>query len=835
MIEGYSVDEAASVLGVPKGRVWELLARGILAGTPEDGGGMRVYLQGRPMEPIVGRPPEGRPVEPGERNGPNGNGGDHGQPGFEASPFRELLTEFRNLTERYGQALLALGESRGEVASLRTRVELLETRVDLRLGSAPPLMQWSPPSQAPEAAERPQAEFEPEPMSSKVAEDADAAQSVAALEPESEEIQPALTETAMGEPAKTSRSRRRRKARSATEGFAEALARAQDPTAAELPGGREAQAAFNELRERIRRESTVGESVPAAGSLEDEPAETMGFGEVSAPATEVELDSFLADEELGGGVEQTAAAEIGAFEGAATSEQPEPMGESEPIQIADDQRAAEAVETDAAIVDFEAIEPVAAVDAADAIEQVDAVDAIESVGAIADMKGIEPVNQPVEAFPAASEVDSEAAAAIADEPSMPAEPKPVEEAKAEAPAYSHEWDEPDWIAEEDVDWGTDESAASPEPVAMGESAEIGWDELPAATAPVSLGPSAEAEMDEVPAANAPISVEPSPMAGMDEEPAEDATATEPAISESESSPAAEDEPASISSPTPPTSQPISVDAIGPSAVPSPAPPSGESSPGGPSPATPTSAQAPEEELMWLGDEFRAGPATWGSSGRSTTIPKPVASLAMPDLGVSPAEDEALSRMAVERGWDDEELRAIRSLLAQPGRVALDEPDLGEAASAPSAPAADVATEAARHRTVPAATSDEEEAREEDAFDWEQGPPAWNPPPVSRASIELPGAVELDQAMAAFEVGPWSKESAERQREAAPSPPVVQQNASAERQEDVPPSASSSEPTSKATAPPSDETSAPAETETDWLRGRRGPAASAYRRLRRLFP
>jgi hypothetical protein len=160
VIEGYSVDEAASVLGVPKGRVWELLARGILAGTPEDGGGMRVYLQGRPMEPIVGKPLQGRPEGTGERPGTtNGNGGEHGQPGFEASPFRELLTEFRNLTERYGQALLALGEARGEVASLRTRVELLEARIDLRLPSSPPLVQWAPPAPEPEEAveERPAA------------------------------------------------------------------------------------------------------------------------------------------------------------------------------------------------------------------------------------------------------------------------------------------------------------------------------------------------------------------------------------------------------------------------------------------------------------------------------------------------------------------------------------------------------------------------------------------------------------------------------------------------------------------------------------------------------
>src|SRR5207237_7227079 len=151
------VSEAASRLGVPNGRCSDGLARGVLAGTPEDGGGMRVYLQGRPMEPIVGRPPESRHVGSAERPaGANGNGGEHGQPGFEASPFRELLTEFRNLTERYGQALLALGEARGEVASLRTRVELLEARVDLRL-SSPPLVQWSPPQPepSPEVSEAP--------------------------------------------------------------------------------------------------------------------------------------------------------------------------------------------------------------------------------------------------------------------------------------------------------------------------------------------------------------------------------------------------------------------------------------------------------------------------------------------------------------------------------------------------------------------------------------------------------------------------------------------------------------------------------------------------------
>ena len=130
-MEGYSVTEAASVLGVPAERVWELLARGVLSGVPDGESGMRVFLQPRPAPPAV--------EEPRRSNGqPNARETDG-----EASPFRELLTEFRGLTERYGQALLALGEARGEVASLRSRVDVLEARMDLRLPYA------SPPSSDP--------------------------------------------------------------------------------------------------------------------------------------------------------------------------------------------------------------------------------------------------------------------------------------------------------------------------------------------------------------------------------------------------------------------------------------------------------------------------------------------------------------------------------------------------------------------------------------------------------------------------------------------------------------------------------------------------------------
>jgi hypothetical protein len=159
-MDGYSVNEAAAVLGIPEGRVWELLARGVLSGATEVGGDMRVFLRGTALTEAAPTPKPN-----GESNG--GNGGSHG----EMSAFRELLTEFRNLTERYGQALLALGEARGEVASLRGRVDLLEARLENRVPwTAPAPAAWAP-APAPEV----QPEPEPEPV---------------ALEPEADVVEP---------------------------------------------------------------------------------------------------------------------------------------------------------------------------------------------------------------------------------------------------------------------------------------------------------------------------------------------------------------------------------------------------------------------------------------------------------------------------------------------------------------------------------------------------------------------------------------------------------------------------------------------------------------------
>lgn len=134
--DGFSVTEAADALGVPPERVWELVARGVLAGEVDRDGVYRVYLK-----------PPASPV-PAERAAEAATNGDaHGDADFQWRAFREVLTEFRTLTERYGQALLALGEARGEVAALRGRVDLLEARLDPLLPHrAAAVAAWHEPS-----------------------------------------------------------------------------------------------------------------------------------------------------------------------------------------------------------------------------------------------------------------------------------------------------------------------------------------------------------------------------------------------------------------------------------------------------------------------------------------------------------------------------------------------------------------------------------------------------------------------------------------------------------------------------------------------------------------
>jgi hypothetical protein len=281
-MDGYSINEAATVLGIPEGRVWELLARGVLAGSSEAGDDMRVFLRGL-------TPSEAIPADAPTAGSADGTNGSRKANGGELSPFRELLTEFRSLTERYGQALLALGESRGEVAALRGRVELLEARMDLRLpGGVAPITAWDA---APEAAAPAGLGFPAEVPDEVGIESAAESAAEIAVEIEAPASQsagaPPLTPRARTE---TRTPRRRAKAktprggsRAAVSGFADALARAEDPSTAPvgteegaLPGADEAARALAAYRDDIGlpEGEAEGEAEVDAADEGTAPAET---------------------------------------------------------------------------------------------------------------------------------------------------------------------------------------------------------------------------------------------------------------------------------------------------------------------------------------------------------------------------------------------------------------------------------------------------------------------------------------------------------------------------------------------------------------------------------
>lgn len=288
-MDSYSVNEAAAVLGIPEGRVWELLARGVLAGSTEVGGDMRVVLRGATL------PDAGKLAVPnGVRHEENGGHGDNGGHA-DLTPFRELLTEFRNLTERYGQALLALGESRGEVAALRGRVDLLEARIDRRS----PWAEATPAGWTAEALPEPEPaqadEADPVPAGDHV--EGDDLTSVDSLPPEDmvdatpDELaaeaqltdEPAAEALSTDEPvtdvpfsdeapsdesaaeeAKPHRTSERSRSREAVSAFAEALARAEDPTTAEVGDGEEPLPGAEDIADAIAayRDEVAADAAP---------------------------------------------------------------------------------------------------------------------------------------------------------------------------------------------------------------------------------------------------------------------------------------------------------------------------------------------------------------------------------------------------------------------------------------------------------------------------------------------------------------------------------------------------------------------------------------------
>ena len=443
MMDGYSITEAASVLGVPTERVWELLARGVLSGAPEGETGMRVFLQPRPAPaPVTASSTD----DPGASK-PNG-------PERELSPFRELLTEFRNLTERYGQALLALGESRGEVASLRSRVDLLEARIDLRLPAGTPAAPW--PTQPLPVAEP-------------------------ASEQDDEEAH----------------RRRRRGARRATESFAEALARAQDPSPADLPGGTGAAFASDAGVEDADR-SLPRDVLPAEPVLvAEEKAEAIAEAEEAEPPLVAAVESLTPEQivdEIEPGVEDVPAAAV---------DEPPPavdepaLGELEPAVVLDQVEAvafepAEAEFEDLQLADAGAWAIPAVADEAAEPEPVDeglSADAVRApeepewsvqaeaepelepgtdeerdqgpefvieVEALPDLPEVEAPSEPGLGLEAdeeqpASVVEPEETSIAAASPEVASEPEAVD---FDADRYTSVIDQPDWFEAEADDWST---------------------------------------------------------------------------------------------------------------------------------------------------------------------------------------------------------------------------------------------------------------------------------------------------------------------------------------------------------------------------------------------
>ena len=511
-MEGYSVTEAASVLGVPTERVWELLARGVLSGAPDGESGMRVFLQPRPAP--APSPLDHAASQPAGAARPEVAG--------EVSPFRELLTEFRNLTERYGQALLALGEARGEVATLRSRVDLLEARIDLRL-----------PPPAPTAWPDPRREPMPDARSSG----------------ESPTLAPPLDED---EDHEHEPRRRRRKPR-ATENFAEALARAEDPTAPELRPAGEPGSERGPARSNISQATAapVGEvalprEVPAAEPIDlapegaptaDVSAATETPGATGAPASRVRPvpASPTAEAER-----QPPAESRHAIEGdAAAGPEPAPVPDrgADPAALAVTQPAAGADAEPAAAATAElAADPPPPADTPPAADAHPAADG-EAVG------DAEPVDNPADeaevvplrAGPEAAEAEPRAIAA--EPPPVSVEPRAGDPDSAPLPAaaaadtavvddrppiswdperYTVEVAEPDWFeAEEVAPGGSAQHAAEPTPPPVWAEPEMSE----AAAQEAAPGDAAEAggaAADLVPSAEGPEPSTPSSMAPGDE-------------------------------------------------------------------------------------------------------------------------------------------------------------------------------------------------------------------------------------------------------------------------------------------------------------------------------
>jgi hypothetical protein len=675
-MDGYTVEEAAEVLGIPQGRVWELIARGVLSGAAEGRADMRVFLKPSAAE---------RPGGVGNGGGELGDDGGKGASAIEASPFRELLTEFRNLTERYGQALLALGEARGEVAALRSRVEVLEARMDMRLPlRAASTVAWEMPDRyaaehapAERAPAEPPAEPQPEPMplhppdvpsqptsgppdaspapetglshaetadhERAAAERTDAGEVPVEAAPEPDEPRPPTADEVPEVPvvvqveapeaeaadaatidAETTDQPKRRVSggRAAVAGLAEALARAEDPTLADLPGAREAAEALAAFQR---------ETEPAA---ETEPAPRADPGEV---------EEVAAPEEV-----------------AAVEEQASLQDEPEPAEPTDREEPAHEL-----VASEEAEEPT-------------------------------PPEERQAAFaPPMAELEAEPPATASE---IETEPEPTD-APEPPSVYSTEVVEPDWFADGDFTWldasslegETAEPAAAPEADAEAEHLDRER-EAPAAEAiqeafhePGQIAPETQAAPPEAEHLDR-------------EEEAPTAEAIQEAFDHADAASSTEAAPAWPESDRPPITGSGGV-GFGLFRADEGRQRAQSTGSGTAAAGAPEVEAAQEEALLWFGDEFEAADelevAAPGWRDQERLEAAPAAGVALDETQEEAPSDEQIDRLADE-GWGSDEVEAIRSYLGRagvagtesPAQRAAEEPTTEGAAEPASQPGAD---------------------------------------------------------------------------------------------------------------------------------------------------
>ncbi|HYM52053.1 MAG TPA: hypothetical protein VEW45_01050 [Candidatus Dormibacteraeota bacterium] len=214
--------------------------------------------------------------------------------------------------------------------------------------------------------------------------------------------------------------------------------------------------------------------------------------------------------------------------------------------------------------------------------------------------------------------------------------------------------------------------------------------------------------------------------------------------------------------------------------------------------------------MWLGDEFEAAGlevATpgWRSEPESSVAPTRQAPL-------HELSDSDLAQLAQDEGWDTDEVDAIRALLGRSSPQQATPSPVVETADAQLPPddvhPMDEGEPTAREPLESTTTRPEPMSPTE-------SPTAESV--ISEAPMAEPMTTEPPEAEVRAEEAPASERS-------GPAGPAIA------RPPTVPVEESLRE--SIAARPPEEQASSP---EPEWLRRRRGPAAKAYRRLRRLLP